>query len=424
LDRLFITHIGALALPDPARTGVLNLPVDVIHDTWLEIEDGRVKQIGAAGEPKPPDSTAAALRYHAGGRLATPGFVDAHTHPVFISWRSGEFLRRIRGETYQQIAAAGGGILSSVRGVRSATVEQLAELVRKRLDRFLELGTTTIEAKSGYGLTVEDELKSLRALHTAAAAHPVEVSPTLLGAHTIPPEHRHNPDEYTTLVCDRMIPAAAAARLADAVDVFLEEGAFTLPQARRVFEAGRKAGLSLRIHADQFTSGGGAALAAEFGALSADHMDHTDEAGLKLLAQAGVTVVLLPGAVFFLGLNDYAPARRMLDNNCRIALATDFNPGSCPTQSLPLMMTLACIKMKLTPAEALWAATMGGAYALGANDRIGTLKPGYQADICLWVADDADFIPYSFGNASPEAVFKRGKLVYRRSSAPTADLIQ
>ena len=421
MNRLFITNIGALTLPlpfsingvHPSSDGGL---VETVHNTWLEIQDGRVAQIGSDGSREPNESTKAGACYDAGMQLATPGFVDAHTHPVFAGWRSGEFIRRQRGESYRQIAEAGGGIMASVRGVRQATAGQLAELVRRRLDRFLELGTTTIEAKSGYGLTLADELKSLQALRAAAAEHPLEVSPTLLGAHSIPTEYQNHPDEYVSLICEQMVPVAAAEHLAEAVDVFLEEGAFSLPQARRIFEAGERAGLRLRIHADQFTRGGGAALAAEFGALSADHMDRSSAEDLRLLAGAGVTVVLLPGAVFFLGLDEYAPARRMLDSGCRIALATDFNPGSCPTPSMPLMMTLACLKMKLTPEEILWAATMGGACALDASDRLGTLRPGYQADICLWEADELDFIPYSFGNCVPAAVFKKGRLVWERMS--------
>jgi len=409
----YITGIRRLALPQPSAEHLPAPPVGILNDVWIEIADGSVIRIGPEGEPAPPDAASEQV-WDASGMLATPGLVDPHTHPVFVETRQGEFVRRCRGESYSQIAAAGGGILSSVRGVRAASEGKLVGLLLGRLDRFLELGTTTIEAKSGYGLTAEDELKSLRALRAASAQHPIGISPTLLAAHVVPPEYRDDPDRYVDIVCDRIIPQAAEQGLVEAVDLFLEEGAFNLSQAQRIFEAGRQAGLGLRIHADQFTSSGGAELAAEFGALSADHMDRTDEAGILHLARAGVTVVLLPGAVFFLGLEDYAPARRIIELGCRIALSTDFNPGSSPTQSLPLMMTLGCIKMGLTPAEALWAATMGGASATHRADRSGTLLPGYDADICLWEAEDIDCIPYACGDMIPAAVFKRGRLVAER----------
>ncbi len=410
----FITGIGRLAVTEPSTDILPVEPVSTLRDVWLEIDDGTVIRIGSEGEPVPDVEVDTSEILDVKGRLVTPGLVDAHTHPVFVGMRQGEFVRRCRGETYRQIAAAGGGILASVQGVRSAGEDELEELILRRLDRFLELGVTTIEAKSGYGLTLKDELKSLRALKRASIRHEIDVSPTLLGAHVIPPEYRNNPDRYVALVCDAMIPRAAEDGLAEAVDLFLEEGAFDLRQARDIFTAGREAGLMLRIHADQFTAGGGAQLAAEFGAASADHMDRTDDAGFQRLAAAGVTVVLLPGAVFFLGLDEYAPARRIIDSGCRIALSTDYNPGSSPTQSLPLIMTLACIKMGLTPHEALWAVTMGGAWALHRQDRIGTLQPGYQADICVWDADDVDVIPYRYGDMIPAHVLKKGTVVARR----------
>ncbi|MDP8229282.1 MAG: imidazolonepropionase [Candidatus Electryoneaceae bacterium] len=407
----FISHIGQLVLPQPSMTGLPDNPVEVLHNVYLEISDGKIVGIGPEGESLPSNTSGDVDLFDADGMIATPGLIDCHTHPVFAGTRQNEFVRRCLGETYQQIAASGGGILSSIRGVRNASEEELIELLRKRFDRFLALGTTTIEAKSGYGLTLDDELKSLRAIKKAAADHPLDVSPTLLGAHVVPPEYRDNPDRYVDLVCDQLIPQAVEEGLADSVDLFLEKGAYNLSQARRIFQAGRNNGLKLRIHADQFTSCGGAELSAEFGAISADHMDQTDDAGLQALSDAGVTVVLLPGAVFFLGLNHYAPARRMIEAGCRIALSTDFNPGSSPTQSLPLMMTLSCIKMHLTPSEALWAVTLGGAYALGKADKVGTLLSGYDADICLWEAEDVDYIPYNYGDMIPTAVFKKGTLI-------------
>lgn len=339
--------------------------------------------------------------------------MESHTHPVFVQPRQNEFHRRCQGKTYLEIASEGGGILSSVRGVRDASLSDLTELVRKRFTRFLELGVTTIEAKSGYGLSLEGELKSLTAIRDGARDL-LEVSPTLLAAHTIPPEFKASPDRYVDLVCHEIIPAASESNLAEAVDIFVEESAFSISHARRVFEAGRQAGLGLRIHADQFSSSGGASLAAEFDAWSADHMDCTNEQEIEKLSRSGVTVVLLPGAVFFLGLNVYAPARKFIDAGCKVALSTDYNPGTSPTQSLPLMMTLGCNQLKMSPAEALWAVTMGAASALKRDQRIGSLFPGYQADLCLWNAPDIDYLPYSYGDSIPQAVFKKGTLACQR----------
>lgn len=411
----FICNIGTLVAADSPDANNSNQSLRFKHNVWLEIKDGRILSISPENEPLPIGIDENTV-YDACRALATPGFIDAHTHPVFAGTRQREFVRRCRGESYQQIAAAGGGILSSVRGVRETPEDVLANLLEKRLDRFLELGITSIEGKSGYGLTLEDEMKSLRVLKRIADNHPVDVSPTLLGAHVVPPEFKSDPDSYIDLICNEMIPFAVEEQIIEGVDVFLEQGAFNLKQARRVFEAGRKAGLMLRIHADQFTAGGGAELAAEFKATTADHMDRTSSDGYRLLAEAGVTVVLLPGAVFFLGLEDYAPARTIVDTGCRVALSTDFNPGSSPTQSLPLMMTLGCVKMGLSPEETLIAVTSEAARAIGRENHIGRIASGYQADICLWNAEDVSYIPYSFGNMTPEAVFKNGQCVARRGN--------
>ncbi len=409
---LYITGIGCLALPQPFSGGLTGESVKVYKNVWIEIKDGRVKRIGPKNELYPPDSETDEIpQFDADGALATPCLIDPHSHPIFANYRQNEFVRRCRGETYQQITAAGGGILSSIRGVRNSDEDELSFLIFERLDHWLDFGVTAIEAKSGYGLSLKDELKSLRALKNAAEDHPVEVSPTLLAAHVVPPEFSNDPNGYVDLVCNEIIPRAAEERLAEAVDVFLDDGAFNPRQTRRIFEAAVDAGLERRIHADQFKLGEGAQIAAEFSALTADHMDYTDERGIELLSESGVTVVLLPGAVFFLGLDRYASARQMIDKGCRIALSTDFNPGSSPTQSMPLMMSLGCIKMGLSPAEALWAATMGGAYAIKRHEDLGTLLPGYQADLCLWDAEDIDCLPYAYGSITPEFVFKAGEIV-------------
>lgn len=417
----FISSIGTIALPQPFAGSLAGDPIKTVENIWLEIQDGKIKRIGPEGEPTPPTDLLVSLSsvsevFDARGMLATPGLIDPHTHPVFVDTRQGEFVRRCRGESYQQIAASGGGILSSIRGVRTASIDDLVELIRKRLDSFLHAGTTFIEAKSGYGLTLEDELKSLRALRIAAVNHSVGISPTLLAAHVVPPEFLNDPDGYVDLVCESIIPQVVEEQLAEAVDVFLEEGAFNSSQTRRIFKVATETGLACRLHADQFNRGEGAEIAVEFNALSVDHMDRTDGHGIEILADKGITVVLLPGAVFFLGFDTYASAREMIEEGCKIAISTDFNPGSTPTQSLPLMMTLACIKMRLTPVEALWAATMGGAYAVNRSDCLGSLLPGYNADICLWDAEDVAYLPYAYGNMMPEVVFKRGRIVAQRGT--------
>ncbi len=409
-DSGWIVNIGQLAVPAPVENRVPPNPLKILRNVWIKVRDGKIERVGPEGELMPLDADPKDC-WDAEGMLATPGLIDAHTHPVFANTRQAEFVLRCQGASYQEIAAAGGGILNSVKGVRAATEEELSRKVKTHLDNFLAYGVTAIEGKSGYGLTLEDEMKQLRALRIAAENHPVEVSPTLLGAHVVPVEYKHDSDAYVDIVVREMIPQAVEQKLAESVDVFLEEGAYNLDQARRIFQAGKDAGLGLRIHADQFTSGGGAELAAEFKALTADHFDRTDPANYAALAEAGVTIVLLPGAVFFLGLDEYAPARRMVEAGCRIALSTDFNPGSTPTQSLPLMMTFACVKMGLTPDEALWAATYGAAKAIKREKFMGTTAPGYNCDLCLWNAEDVNYLPYSYGNMIPAQVFKKGRLV-------------
>ena len=406
----FIANIGLLVLPQPFTDHVPKQPIKTLESLWIRIDNGKISEIGPKGEPFPVAGTLENM-FDAKGRLAAPGLIDSHTHPVFNGWRQAEFLRRCRGDSYQQIAAEGGGILSTVRGVRAASVNELKHTIKGHLDRFLEMGVTTIEGKSGYGLSVQDEVKSLTALIDAADAHPIDISPTLLAAHVIPPEYKTNPDKYVILCCEEIIPAVCEAGLAESVDLFLDDGAFNSEQTRQIFQSAIDHNLQIRIHADQFCTGDGAALAAEFKAISADHMDYTSERGFAALSEAGVSLNLLPGAVFFLGLDQYASARTAIDCGCSIALSTDFNPGSSPTQSLPLMMTLACLKMGLTADEALWACTMGGARILNRHDSIGTLDVGYQADLCLWDAPNAAFIPYSYANLTPEFVFKNGKLV-------------
>lgn len=414
---LLIHDIGSLVAldehPNAPRSGAALGRCDELAGAAVAIKDGRVLAVGRSAELLARCD--ASRRHDARGAVAIPGFVDAHTHPVFVGTREGEYERRLRGATYVEIAREGGGILSSVRGVRAASEEELAALVGLRLDRFLSLGTTAVECKSGYGLSLEDELKSLRALRRAGAGHPLHLETTLLGAHEIPPEHRADRERYLEIVCEEMIPAVAIAGLAAYCDVFCEAHVFSVAESRRVLEAGRAHGLRPRLHADQLTALGGAELAAELGAVSADHLDHVSERGIEALHAAGTIPVLLPGVGHFLRLKTDAPARRLIDAGLPVAIATDMNPGSCYSFSMPMMIHLACQRMGLRPEEALVAATLNGAFAAGCGELCGSLHVGKRADLLLLDVPSWRHLAYEFGRSPVTHVFAAGELVYQRS---------
>lgn len=354
----------------------------------------------------------------AGSRLVTPGFVDCHTHPIFFRHRAHEFARRVQGATYQEIAAAGGGIRFSVRDLRRASVAELLAAIRPRLDTFLRYGTTTIEAKSGYGLSVADEIKSLQVLRQAAAQHPLEIVPTFLGAHEIPDEYRDRRRAYIDLVISEMLPRVVDAQLAVFIDVFCENHVFTRAEAQEILAAGKAAGLRPKIHADQLSHNGGAEVAAEVKAISADHLEHTPATVDRRLLEAQVVPVMLPGADFFLDSDKYGPARRMIANGLPVAVATDYNPGTCMSESMPMMLTLACLRLKMSPAEALTATTLHAARAIARDHDLGSLEVGKQADFVIWRAHAVEELPYHFGVNLVDRVYKRGKLVYSRASMP------
>jgi len=345
----------------------------------------------------------------ASGRLVAPGFVDAHTHLPFAGTREMEFEARAGGESYEAIAARGGGIRASVRQLRALAEDELTERVTKRLSRLLLQGITTVEAKSGYGLTLEAEMKQLQALKRASAASPVEVVPTFLGAHEIPDEYRDRRGDYVDLVIQSMIPAVAAGKLARFCDVFCDRGVFTVEEARRILEAGKAHGLLPKLHADELADVGAAALAAEVGAVSADHLLQASDSGLDAMAKAGVIAVLLPGTPFTLGL-PYANARRMIERGLAIALATDFNPGTSMSSSMTLTLALAVTQMRLSPAEAWMAATANAAFAVAEGAKVGRLSPGFQADLCLFDTDDHRHIPYHYSHDHVHTVVKRGRV--------------
>lgn len=348
--------------------------------------------------------------YDAWGKVVMPCFVEPHTHLVFGGSRQAEFVMRLEGKTYLEIMQAGGGIANSVKATSAASFEELVETARRRLDRLARHGVGTVEVKSGYGLTVEDELRMLRVVRELDRIHPLDLVPTFLGAHAFPPASRGREDEYVALVTEEMIPRVAAENLARFCDVFCDVGVFTLEQARRVLEAGKKYGLKPKMHADELASFGAAELAAEVGAVSADHLLKASPEGIEALAGAGVIAVLLPGTAFFLN-EEYAPAREMIRQGVAVALSTDRNPGSSPTEATHLILTLACLKMKMLPAEALAAATINAAHAIGDAGRVGSLERGKQADILILDAPDIDYIPYHYGTSLVDAVYKKGRRI-------------
>lgn len=393
------------------RTGRAMRNLGIIADGAMLIEDGRIAQVGARAQIErligPEDSIV-----DAGRRVVLPGFVDAHTHPIFAGNRAAEFEQRIEGASYAEIAAAGGGIRSTVRETRAATEDQLLITARRYLGWFHAGGTTTIEAKSGYGLTLEDECKQLQVIRRLQDQRcGLRLVPTFLGAHEIPDEYRSRPSAYTDLVIHEMLRKVTRERLAEYCDVFCEPGIFSIEESRRVLSAARSFGLGLRMHADQLSDSGGATLAAELHAATADHLEQTSQRGILALASAAVQPVLLPGSVYALGSARYASAREMIEAGLAVVIATDFNPGSSPTPSMPMILSLACTQMKMTPAEAIAAATVNAAYSLGRGREIGSLESGKRADFVIHDCRDYRDIAYFFAAPLVHAVYIEGRKV-------------
>ena len=356
----------------------------------------------------------------AGRRVVMPGFVDAHTHPVFAGLRANEFEQRAGGATYREIAARGGGIRSTVRATRNASLSDLIKASKRYSEWFLRGGTTTIEAKSGYGLTIEDELKILRAIRQMNSETPLRYVSTFLGAHDIPAEYRSRRATYVSLVINEMLPRVVEEKLAEYCDVFCEADVFSNDETRQILSAARGQGLGLRVHADQLSLSGGARLAAELNAATADHLEHTDAAGIAALKAAKVQPVLLPGSVYALGSRQYPPAREMIEAGLGIVLATDFNPGSSPTPSIPMVLSLACTQMKMTPAEAVSAATINAAYSLRRGDEIGSLEKGKCADFVIHDCEDYRELAYFFGVEHARQVYASGQLAFDRTNGAVA----
>ena len=401
---LLLFHIGQLLTLRSSSSGPRRGPA--LSDLGI-VEDGAVLCLG--GKIVSAGRTTDALRdpwvkkhrkkiveIDCQGKVVLPGFVDSHTHPAFVSPRLVDFEKRISGATYEQIAEAGGGIRSSVEGVRKAAKEQLAEKVLDALQQMAAHGTTTVEAKSGYGLSLEAEIKSLEAIKVAASRWPGTVVSTLLGAHVVPAEFKGRSHEYVDLVCNRMIPEATKRKLAQFVDVFTDKGAFSADETEKIFRAAQQHGLGVRAHVCQLSPTALQPLL-RFNPASLDHLDHVSEADIAALADSETIASLVPGANYFLGLEKYPPARKLIDSGVAVALATDYNPGSSPTPSMPLVLSLACTHMKMSPAEAISAATINGAWALRVQDRRGSIEPGKDADFAVFDVEDCNEIPYWFG---------------------------
>ncbi len=393
-------------VPGPRR-GREQGETGTVRDAAVACGRGRVLAVGPSDELRRVFQPAHEIS--AAGRAVIPGLVDAHTHLVFAATREGEFERRCLGATYQEIAAAGGGILSSVRSHRAASDDALLDRARGLRRRALLHGTTTMEVKSGYGLTLDEEVRALAVV--IALDDGGDLVPTFLGAHAVPEEYRGRADDYTRLVAEEMIPVVAARGLAQYCDVFCEAGYFTVDQSRRILSAARAHGLGLRIHADELSDGGGAALAAELGCASADHLLEVGDAGIAALARSDTVAVLLPGTSFFLGMRRFAPARRLIEAGVPVALATDCNPGSSMLPSLQQAIAIGCVGLHLSAAEALVAATRNAACSLGLGDEVGALVPGMRADLVILDVPDHRLLPYEHGVNHAEIVVHHGRVV-------------
>lgn len=414
-------QLVTLAGPQRPRIGAELRELSIIEDGAMLVRDGRIENIGKREEIEPL-ITGDCEVVDAGNRIVLPGFVDAHTHPVFAGNRASEFEMRASGATYQQIALAGGGIRSTVGKTRAASEDELVESGKHYANWFLRCGTTTVEAKSGYGLTTEDELKMLRAIRRLNKETPLSYVPTFLGAHIVPEEFKGNRSAYVDLIVEEMLPRVTDEKLAEFCDVFCEQGAFTVEESRRILMAARQLGLKPRVHADQLSLSGGSALAAELGAVTADHLEQAAQTAIHHLQSANVQPVLLPCSVLMIGSNRYANARAMIEAGLAVVIATDFNPGSSPVASMLLALTLASTQMKMTPAEAISAATINAAYSLNRGNEIGSLEPGKRADFVIHDCNDYRELAYFVGLEHPWAVYVSGQVtISKRSASPATN---
>ena len=408
MNKLLLTNIGMLATPQgkAAKAGAEQGNIQILKDAWVLVEDGVIAQVGTGAAPEVADAKVV----DAEGKLVTPGLVDAHTHLIFGGWRQNELGMKLHGKTYLEIQNAGGGIQSSTNATRGSTEEELTQKAAKALDEMLSLGTTTVEAKSGYGLATEHELKALQVIKNLNDRHVMDIIPTFMGAHLVPKEYKENRKEYIRLVCEEMMPLVAKQGIAKFNDVFCEADTFDVDEARQVLEAGLKYGLRPKIHADEIEAIGGSILAGELGAISAEHLIVCPPEGIESLAKGGVIACLLPATSFNLGAT-FAPARDMVNAGVPVAMATDFNPGSCPCLNLQFVINLGCLKYRLTPEEVLTAVTLNGAAVIDMADKVGSVEPGKQGDLVIWDAPDLDYICYRLGSNLVKSVIKCGEVV-------------
>jgi imidazolonepropionase len=398
----------------PRRGNALSR-LGIIKDGALLVRDGVIAAVGTRAQVEALPESHDAEKFDAGGRIVLPGFVDSHTHLIHAASRAEEYELKIAGASYEEIARKGGGILNSVKRLRAATSKALKQRAHHALKQFAAHGTTTIEAKSGYGLDAASELRILGLHRELSAEQPLEIVSTFLGAHAVPAEYRSQADgaaQYISLLLDKLIPEVASKKLAEFCDVFCDRGAFTREQAKRILEHGKRHGLSPRLHAEQLTRTGATQLAVQLGAASCDHLEQVNRADMRALAKSKTVATLLPGCDFHLGLKRYAPARQLIEAGAIVALATDYNPGTSPTVSMPMILSLACTQLRMTPAEAITAATINGAYALRREKRIGSFEVGKQADVAIFEVADYREIPYYFGVNTCWKTLKRGEVIY------------
>ena len=417
MERLLIKNIGMLATPEgrEARRGQEQGRIRILKNAWILAEDGLIRALGEGEAPVPgsgqgEDGACGAEVIDAQGCLVTPGLVDAHTHLIFGGWRQYEMEQKLKGVPYLEILASGGGILSTVRATKAASEDELYDKAKLALDEMLSFGTTTCEAKSGYGLDEETELRMLRAIKRLNEDHPIDLVPTFLGAHALPPEFKDDRDAFISLLCDKVIPEVAGQGLAEYCDVFCESGVFTAEETRRILLAGQKHGLRSKVHADEIEAIGGSQLAGEIGAVSAEHLIVCPDEGIESMAKGGTVACLLPATSFYLGAT-FAPARKMIEAGVPVAMATDFNPGSCPCLNMQFVINLGCLKYKLTPEEVLTAVTLNGAAAIDLADKVGSVEPGKLGDLVIWDAPDLDYICYRVGSNLVKTVIKKGAVV-------------
>ena len=404
--KTIVTNIGMLATPQGSgpRKGPDQGSIQVLKDAWVLIEDGVIARVGTGAAP------AADEVIDAGGNLVTPGLVDAHTHLIFGGWRQNELGLKLHGKTYLEIQNAGGGIQSTTNATRQSTEEELTAKAARALDEMLHFGVTTCEAKSGYGLATEHELKALQVIKNLNDRHVMDIVATFMGAHLVPAEYKANRAEYIRLVCEEMMPKVKEQGIAKYCDVFCEADTFTVEESRQVLEAGLKYGLRPKIHADEIEAIGGSVLAGELGAISAEHLIVCPPEGIASLAKGGVVACLLPATSFYLGAT-FAPARDMVNAGVPVAMASDFNPGSCPCLNLQFVINLGCLKYKLTPEEVLTAVTLNAAAAIDMAGQVGSVEPGKLGDLVIWDAPDLDYICYRMGSNLTKTVVKKGRVV-------------